>query len=172
MKRRILAAIPMISLMLFLISGLFYENWKIGWSFFLLIPFSWILLSSRPFRRLNDLMPMISLIVFFWLGFGFGLWHPAWVVFLIVPLVNMITEKRIRPRKFVTIVIVTLYVAVGVSTKSWHPEWVMLLLIPIINTIFFPYDIKKIASHRGTWKKDLDKFFNDKFVVEEEKDRD
>lgn len=172
MKRRILAAVPLISIMLFLVAGLYYQNWKIGWSFFLLIPLSWILLSAHPFKKINDLIPMIVLIVFFWLGFGFGLWHPGWIVFLLVPLINMIGEKRIRPRKLVTISITLIYVAVGVFTKSWHPEWIMLLLIPIINTIFFPYNIKKFTSHKGVWKTDFSKYFTDKFVVDEEEDED
>lgn len=138
MKKRILAAVPMISLLAFLIAGLYYENWSLGWTFFLLIPLSWILLTGNPLKKISESMPFIALLIFLWLGFGFNLWHPGWVVFLLVPLSNMILERRLRARKVVGILVIGAYIAYGLIIKEWHPGWIMLLLIPIINTIFFP----------------------------------
>lgn len=138
MKKRIIAVMPLISLMLFLFFGLYNDNWSLGASFFFLIPISWVLLSSRPWKRLSDIMPLVALAVFLWIGFGFKIWHPTWLVFLAVPLVNLIIEKRIDARKLVAILVTSAYIAIGLITEEWHPTWIMFLLIPIINTIFFP----------------------------------
>jgi general stress protein CsbA len=110
-------------------------------------------------------MPMISLIIFLWLGFGADLWHPGWMVFLLVPIVNIIVEKRIRPRKMVGIVITATYIAIGLLTDEWHPTWIIFLLIPIINTIFFPQKHAFIEFGTETVKS---RFKN--FIIEEEKD--
>ncbi|HRX45020.1 MAG TPA: hypothetical protein P5091_03160, partial [Acholeplasmataceae bacterium] len=99
MKKRIIAAMPLISLMLFLFFGLYDGNWSLGASFFFLIPISWVLLSKKPLKRLSDIMPLVALAVFLWIGFGFKIWHPTWLIFLAVPLVNLIVEKRIDARK-------------------------------------------------------------------------
>ena len=170
MRKRILAAIPLISILLFLIAGLYGQNWKLGWSFFFLIPLSWILLSKNAFKRANDLIPLLALMVFLWLGFGFDLWHPGWAVFLLIPIINMIVDKRITPRKMVTLSVLALYVTYGILADDWHPAWIMLLLIPIINTIFFPFDFKFAKGQQTDWKKDVSKFFKDKIIIDEEKE--
>ncbi|PKK97099.1 MAG: hypothetical protein CVV58_02985 [Tenericutes bacterium HGW-Tenericutes-3] len=166
-KRRIIAVMPMVSLFLFLGSGLFLENWKLGWTFFLLIPVSLILLTGNPLKKLSEIIPMICLIVFLWLGFGFELWHPGWMVFLIIPLVNIIIEKRIRPRKMVSIVITAAYITIGLITEEWHPTWIIFLLIPIINTIFFPQQHAFVEFNSSSMKS---KFRN--IIIEEERDED
>jgi hypothetical protein len=172
MKKRILQVIPLIAVMLFLISGLYLENWKLGWSFFLLIPLSWILFTGNVFKRLNDLAPLVALIVFLWLGFGFDLWHPGWIVFLLIPLANMIAERRVTPRKLVTVVVLAAYVTVSLIIDQWHPTWIMLLFIPIINTLFFPYNVFSFKKDSNDWKTNVKKFFNDKITVEHEDDDD
>lgn len=137
-NKRILAVVPLISLMLFLISGLYYENWSLGWTFFLLIPISTILFTGNPWKRLSEMMPLITLTVFLWLGFGFDLWHPGWIVFLLIPVVNLIVEKKINARKLVGIVVVAAYITIGFLYNEWGRAWIIFFLIPIINTIFFP----------------------------------
>lgn len=138
MKKRLLAAMPLISLLLFLIAWLYYKNIELGATFFLLIPLSWILLTGNIFKRLSEIMPFISLLLFLWLGFGFGLWHPGWLVFLLTPLTNILVERKIDARKMVGILVTAAYITVGLMYDTWHPTWIMFLLIPIINTLFFP----------------------------------
>ncbi|MCF7930078.1 MAG: hypothetical protein K9L02_01040 [Acholeplasmataceae bacterium] len=166
-KRRIIAVMPLISLLLFLGAGLYLENWSLGWTFFLLIPISWILLTGKPFKKLSEIMPMVSLILFLWLGFGFDLWHPGWMVFLLVPIVNLIVEKKINARKLVGIIVTGSYIAIGLITDEWHPTWIMFLLIPIINTIFFPQ--KNAFVEFGT-ESIKNRFRN--IIIDEEKDED
>ncbi len=136
MRRRIIAVTPLVSLLLFLVAGLYLENWPLGWTFFLLIPLSLILLNRHPLKKLPEMMPFISLLVFLWLGFGFDLWHPGWLVFLSIPLVTMIIERKISPRKLVALLVAAAYVTYGLLMHEWHPTWIVFLLIPIINTIF------------------------------------
>lgn len=164
MKKRIIAATPLISLSLFLFFGLYNDNWSLGASFFFLIPISWVLLSSKPWNRLSDIMPIVSLAVFLWIGFGFDKWHPTWLVFLLVPLVNLIVEKRINMRKLVAIIVTAAYIAVGLITDEWHPTWIMFFLIPIINTLFFPKKSSIIYTNESFRSKIR------RYVIEEEKD--
>lgn len=82
----------------------------------------------------------------------------------------MIVEKRVTPRKLVTLFISLIYVVFGIITDDWHPTWIILLLIPIINTIFFSFDFKIIKGQQTDWKKDVTKFFKDRIIIEEEKD--
>ncbi len=139
MKERIVAAMPLISLLLFLFSGLVLENWTLGISFFLLIPLSAILLSRNVFKRLNQMMPLISLILFLWLWLGFDLAHPGWVVFFLIPISNILYSHKVDMRSLVTLLVTIVYIVLGIVLDDfWHPGWLILLFIPIINTIFFP----------------------------------
>lgn len=152
MRRRILSAIPLISLLLFLYAGLYEKNWRLGWTFFLLIPISAMLLTGKINRRLNESMPLICLLVFLFLGFGFELWNPGWAVFLLIPITNLIFAKRFQPRKLVTLAVTAAFVAIGLITGDWHPTWIIFLLIPIINTIFFPEKFAYIHFNSQTIK--------------------
>ena len=152
MKKRILVAMPLISLLLFLGSGLFLDNWPLGWTFFLMIPLSWVLLTGKSLKRLSEIMPLISLVLFLWLGFGFNYWHPGWMVFLLVPLINLIVFKKINARKIVGIVVTAAYITIGLITEQWHPTWIMFLLIPIINTIFFPQKFAYVSFNSSNFR--------------------
>lgn len=164
MKQRIVAATPLISVMLFLFFGLYNGNWALGASFFLLIPISWVILSKYPWRRLSDIMPIVALAIFLWIGFGYNTWHPTWLVFFSIPLVNLIVERKIDLRKLVSILVVGAYITIGLMTKEWHPTWIMLLLIPIINTIFFPKKTNVIFQ-QGSFRSKIRHY-----VIDEEKD--
>ncbi|MDO9630017.1 MAG: hypothetical protein Q7I99_08975 [Acholeplasmataceae bacterium] len=168
MKRRILMVVPLISLMLFLISGLYYEKWDLGWTFFLLIPISSILLTGNPWKKLSEMMPLITLMLFLWLGFGFNLWHPGWIVFLLIPIVNLIVEKKINARKMVGILVVAAYITMGFVFNEWGRAWIIFFLIPIINTIFFP---QKNAYFSFT-KENIKSKINKIIINQEDDDKD
>ena len=138
MRKRILAATPMMSLFMFLLSGLYFKNWVLGLTFFLLVPISAILLTGTFKRRINEVMPLMCLTIFLILGLGFKLWNPGWVVFLLIPLTNFVMEGRLEPRKIVSFTVTMAFIGIGLGTGKWHPTWIIFLLIPIINTIFFP----------------------------------
>ncbi|PKK98204.1 MAG: hypothetical protein CVV57_08035 [Tenericutes bacterium HGW-Tenericutes-2] len=166
-NKRILAVVPLISLMLFLISGLYYEKWNLGWTFFLLIPISSILLTGNPWKRLSEMMPLISLTVFLWIGFGFGLWHPGWIVFLLIPIVNLIVEKKINARKLVGILVVAAYITLGFLYNEWDRAWILFFLIPIINTIFFPQKNAYFSFTKENIKSKINKI-----IIDQDDDKD
>jgi hypothetical protein len=164
MKRRILATIPIISLMLFLVGVYYLDNTALGFTAFLLIPLSWVLLSGNALKKINEVIPFICLIVFLWLGFGLGLWHPGWLIFLLVPVVNLITERPIPPRKIVGMIVTAAYIGLSLWLDQWHPTWIIFLLIPIINTLFFPQKNAYVSFSGSSFK---DKFRN--IIIEHEK---
>ncbi len=137
-KQRIISAMPLISLLLFLFSGFVLEDWILGLTFFALIPLSTILLSNRPFERINQAMPLIATIVFLWLALGLDLAHPGWVVFLAIPLSDMFVSGRLEARKLISVFVTAAYLVIGFVWNAWHPGWLVFLLIPILNTLFFP----------------------------------
>ncbi|GEM_PF-569463 len=154
MKERIVAAMPLISLALFLTSGFVWDRWGLGVSFFLLIPLSTLILFRNPLMRLNQLMPLISLTLFLWIWLGFSRPHPGWVVFLLIPLSNIVLSPHIDARTVVTFLMTVLYVVLGIAIEGfWHPGWLILFLIPIVNIIFFP-------SKRGRYRRGGRYFYN------------
>ena len=144
MRKRLVDTMPLIALVLFLFSWFVLDDLRLGWTFFLLIPLSWILLSKNVFRRLNQAMPLITLLLFLWLWLGFDMANPGFLVFLLIPLSDMLLTGKITPRKLVAVSITAIYVVVGAITGNWHPNWIIFFLIPIINNLFFPNKDKLI----------------------------
>lgn len=137
MKQRFIAAMPLISLLLFLASGFILENWWLGVTFFFLVPLSTLLLAEKPLKRIAQYMPLISILLFLWLAWGFDLAHPGWIVFFLIPLSDMLFNGGLNLRRVLTITITVAYVVTGVLFDWWHPGWLMFLLIPIFNILFF-----------------------------------
>ena len=142
-KQRVISAMPLISLLLFLFSGFVLDDWILGLTFFALIPLSTILLSSKPLKRINQAMPLIATVVFLWLALGLDLAHPGWVVFLAIPLSDVLLNGRLEPRKLISVFITAAYLVIGFVFDAWHPGWLIFLLIPILNTLFFPNKSKQ-----------------------------
>lgn len=138
MKKRILASMPLVSLLLFLWAWIFLDKLGLGLSFFLLVPLSAMLLTGNIFKRLNEAMPFIALLVFLWIGFTTDIWHPTWVVFFLIPISNIVFDRKLEPRRLVSLAVTAAYITLGIIYGYWHPYWIMFLLIPIINTLFFP----------------------------------
>ncbi len=82
MRRRIIAATPIISLIIFLCMGYIFHMWAYGALAFLLIPIVPLALGEI---NLDAIYPIIVLAVYVGLGLGFGWWHPAWIIFLTIP---------------------------------------------------------------------------------------
>ena len=168
MRQRIIAATPMISLLLFLMSGFVLGEWLLGLTAFLLMPLSTLLLSGNFKKRLNQFMPLIALAIFLWIAIGLNAPHPGWVVFLLIPISNIVLEGHINARQFVTLSITILYVVLGlVLDDFWHPGWLMLLLIPIFHTLFFP---TKTVEFFTSGKEGFKRTINDYIHVESDDD--
>lgn len=91
MRKKIVKATPMISLIIFLLLGFCFGLWHPGWLVFLLIPFMPILLG---FKKLSNIYPTIAVVIYLVLGFGFHAWHPGWIIFLTIPVVEIFCSKE------------------------------------------------------------------------------
>ncbi len=169
MRQRIIAAMPFISLLLFLASGFILEEWLLGLSFFLLIPLSIVLLTGNFVRKLNQAMPLITVLVFLWLAIGLDLAHPGWVVFFAIPITDMLLNGRLNAKKMVTLSITVIYLVIGFVFNLWHPGWLIFLLIPIVNTLFFPSKNNVIFMNKSDIKRHINNFV---FDVKNESDDD
>ncbi|MCR5232012.1 MAG: hypothetical protein K6B64_05125, partial [Acholeplasmatales bacterium] len=92
-RRRIIAATPIISLIIFLCMGYIFNMWAYGCLAFLLIPLMPIMLGEVS---LDILYPIIVLVVYISLGFAFGIWHPAWIMFLTIPVYYILFPAKYR----------------------------------------------------------------------------
>ena len=93
MRRRIIAATPIISLIIFLCMGYIFDMWGYGCIAFLLIPFMPIVLGEID---LDVLYPVIVCVIYISLGLGFGWWHPAWIMFLTIPVYYILFPAKYR----------------------------------------------------------------------------
>jgi len=161
MKQRVIAATPLISIFLFLVSGFVLENWWLGATFFLLNPLSWVLFTGDTKRRINQSMPFITLLIFLWLAFGFDLAHPGWVVFFAIPISDTILNGKYNMRKLVTLSATVAFLLLGFLGDYWHPGWLVFLLIPIVNTLFFPNKNSFIFINKTEFKSHIHDFVDD-----------
>lgn len=93
MKKKILAATPLLCVFVFLLLGFVFGKWHPGWLVFLMIPIMPILLGVKKIRLS---IPLMITIIYIILGLGFGLWHPWWIIFILVPVFEIFFGKRSR----------------------------------------------------------------------------
>lgn len=89
-QKRVVAVTPLVSLLIFLILGFFFESWHPGWLIFLLIPIVPFLVGLRQIRLTFPLVVFISYIV---IGV-YGYWHPGWIIFLLIPIQNILFPPK------------------------------------------------------------------------------
>jgi len=103
-QKRVVAATPLISLLIFLILGFFYNLWHPGWLVFLLIPIVPFLVGLKQIRFT---FPFVVLLAYIIIGL-YGYWHPGWIIFLLIPIQNILfppksftkfIKKDIRPKQ-------------------------------------------------------------------------
>ena len=90
LKTKIIAATPMICLIVFLLLGFCFGLWHPGWLVFLLIPIVPVFLGTE---KIIVTYPMVCAFIYLLLGVLFGLWHPGWIIFLTIPVVSIFTTK-------------------------------------------------------------------------------
>lgn len=93
LRKKIIAATPMLSLIAFLLLGYCADAWHPGWVVFFAIPAVPMCLGKN---FLNLLYPCICLIAYLVMGFVWGLWHPGWIIFLTVPVVEIFVGSKSR----------------------------------------------------------------------------
>lgn len=94
---KVIALMPFISLIIFMIVGLSYNIWHPTWLIFLLTPLSAILLNTKIENSFVGIGCFIALIAYvLWLYFMPSYWRYHWLVFMLVPFLGYLyTKKRI-----------------------------------------------------------------------------
>ncbi len=91
MKNRIIAATPMICVIIYLCCGFIWDNWHPSWVVFFLIPIMPFLLHAKG---LKSIYPIICLGVYLFLGFMYQWWSPAWIIFLTIPVFYILFPNK------------------------------------------------------------------------------
>ncbi len=141
---RIVALMPFISLIVFMILGLGYNLWHPGWMVFLSIPIVAIIVNAFE-KRGNGfvaLSPFIAVVGYMILGFVFELWHPGWLIFLIIPVFGILNGSK--GTKFITLMVslspfiaVTLFFIWLEYLPSAEFAWLSFLLIPFFGGLHY-----------------------------------
>ena len=89
-QKRVVAATPLISLLIFLFLGFFYDLWNPGWLVFLLIPIVPFLVGLKQIRIT---FPFLVFVAYIGIGVA-GYWHPGWIIFLLIPIQNILFPPK------------------------------------------------------------------------------
>jgi uncharacterized membrane protein len=84
-----LLSVIILSVLTFVLLGVFANGWAYAWMAFLFIPMVSIYLFDKT-RKLTPFMPFIAVIIFFSLGYFFHLFEISWIAFLLIPMVAVI----------------------------------------------------------------------------------
>lgn len=143
-KNKIIALMPFISVIIFMILGFGWDLWHPGWMVFLLIPMTAIILNSDVKNAVIALSPFISTLVYLLLGFKYDLWHPGWLIFFFIPMISIILSTKLKDM-FVAVspfVATITFMLLGTYYDLWNPGWLVFLLIPMLG----------ILHMRSLWK--------------------
>lgn len=89
-RGKIIAATPMITVIIYLLLGFCANAWHPGWIVFLAIPVVPMILGRLT---LTGLYPILVVIAYLVMGFVWKLWHPGWIIFLTIPVVEIFLPK-------------------------------------------------------------------------------
>ncbi len=136
-RNKIVALMPFISVIIYMILGFGYGWWSTGWLVFLLIPVSGIVFNTSFKNGFIALTPFITVIVYLVLGFVYDLWNPGWLVFFLIPMSSIILNTRFKDM-FIALspfVAVIVFMLIGTYYEMWNPGWLVFLIIPMIGLL-------------------------------------
>lgn len=85
--RKLIAAAPLLSLIIFLVLGFTLNAWHPGWLIFLMIPMSSIIFTPYKKGKIVALTPFICVVIFILIGtYVTDGYKYSWIVFLLIPL--------------------------------------------------------------------------------------
>ena len=95
---------PVIVVIIYLLSGFFFDFWHPGWLLFLTIPLYYQFLSvfstNNLKKRLHRLpVPVLCVFLFLFIGVTAGVWHPTWMLFLLIPIYYMLVSTFFGKKK-------------------------------------------------------------------------
>ena len=89
-KKKIVEATPIVSLIIYLLLGFCFEIWHPSWLVFLLIP---IMPFIVGFKKIKISFGLLICIIYFAVGIIWNLWHPTWIIFLTIPIYHIFVDK-------------------------------------------------------------------------------
>ncbi len=91
MKNRIIAATPLICVIIYLCCGFIWDNWHPSWVVFFMIPLMPVFLGARGIK---SIYPFLCLAIYLIIGFVFNWWHPGWIIFLTIPVFYILCPNK------------------------------------------------------------------------------
>lgn len=152
---KIIAIMPFISLIVFMVLGLIFGVWHPTWLVFLLIPVTAIILESKGFSRVIALVPFIALVVFFLLGTYLDLWNPGWLVFLLLPMIAITKKQKLGVvifYEFIYLLAIGFYLYMGYVYDLWTYGALGFILPFLLGLwygdiiIEFPFNLKSMKK--------------------------
>ena len=143
-RNKIIALMPFISVIIFMILGFGWDLWHPGWMVFLLIPITAIIMTTDVKNAIIALSPFITTLTYLLLGFKYDLWHPGWLIFFFIPMISIILNTRLKDM-FVALspfVATIAFMILGTYYDLWNPGWLVFLIIPMLG----------ILHMRSLWK--------------------
>jgi len=147
-RNKVVALMPFLATIAYMILGFGFDLWHPGWLVYLLIPISGIVFNTNAKNAIVGLSPFISTLAFLLLGFGYDLWHPGWLVFLFIPVISIILHTRVK-EMFVALspfVAVIAFMILGTYYNLWNPGWLVFLIIPMLGLLHSKNVWKMIIS--------------------------
>ncbi|MFW6319660.1 MAG: hypothetical protein ACOC1L_05695 [Bacillota bacterium] len=81
------------SLIVYFLSGYFFDLWKVMWLIFFLIPIMAIHIDEKGKSKYIAISPFIAVTIFYLLGFYADLWSVSWLAFLLIPVTAIVLES-------------------------------------------------------------------------------
>ena len=91
LRAKIVAATPLITVIIYLLLGFCADAWHPGWVVFLAIPIVPIILGTVTYGALYPVLVVIAYLV---MGLVWEIWHPGWIIFLTIPVVEIFLPKN------------------------------------------------------------------------------
>ncbi|MFW5794242.1 MAG: hypothetical protein ACOCV1_02055 [Bacillota bacterium] len=141
--KTIIAIVPFVSLVSYLILGFGFDFWHPGWLVFVIVPLIvmvFTVFDDNYIAGLLALVPFIIIISYFFVGFYLGIWHPTWLIFILLPLIGIFTNyKKMSLRSFLFAVspfaALIFYIVLGSVFHLWSRSWVVFLLVPMLGVL-------------------------------------
>lgn len=139
----IIAMVPFISLVIYMVLGFGFDLWHPGWLVFIIIPLlalAFTVFYDNLIAGIIAISPFVIIISYFFVGFYYGIWHPTWLVFLLLPLIGVFSNYKSMSLKsflFVVSPFVALiaYMFLGSFLHIWSRGWVIFLLVPMTGVL-------------------------------------
>lgn len=90
-RKRLVAATPLICLIIYLFVGFYFHIWHPTWTIFFFIPIMPIILGLQKITYSYSLLCSIIYVV---LGIFCDLWHPGWLIFLTIPVFHILFPPK------------------------------------------------------------------------------